>query len=166
MSRLWEKGKTIGSTVIQDHRVFGSVPRWTSSKGSARYITQLYVSHIARGDPIWSHCHIASDRRIFKRRSCPCSGSSLEKGRRDPHLIFSNTQKSKAFSWTVFPLQDELEENNWWFQSLAVFFFSPLMSSSVITFIICCCILCSPSSLLFLSFALTFPLPFLLGHFF
>jgi len=48
-----KKGKPSSvSTVMQNHRVFGSVPRWGSSKGSARYITQLYVSHITQGDPI------------------------------------------------------------------------------------------------------------------
>ena len=47
-----KKGEPSVSTAIQDHRVLGSLPRWDSSKGSARCTIPLYVSHINQGDPI------------------------------------------------------------------------------------------------------------------
>lgn len=34
-------------------------------------------------------------KRCFKRRACPCSGSSSKKGKTDSHLVSSNTQKEQ-----------------------------------------------------------------------
>lgn len=69
-----KRGKWSVSTLVWDHRVFGSFPRLVSSKGSAKYIIKIYISHKTEETLFDLTVIWLQTEGIFKRRACPCSG--------------------------------------------------------------------------------------------
>lgn len=73
-----KRGKWSVSTLIWDHRVFGSFLRLVISKGSTRYIITLYISHKTEESLFDLTVIWIQTKGVFIRTVCPCSGYRKE----------------------------------------------------------------------------------------
>lgn len=141
---------------MQNQVWFSSQMRQFRGNCQLHYSTQ--ISHVNRGDSVWSHSNVASEwRDVLNREHALVQGHCWKKGRQIL-ILYSPAHKRAEVSHKAI-LQ---EENNWCSQLLPSKFVSFLVVSSVITFIKQC--QCSHSSYPCPFCSLFFPLTYF-GHF-